>query len=31
MKSPLMPITPHAIRRMFAEIAAEQPDAAASD
>ena len=26
MKSPLMPITPHEIRRMFAEMAAEQPD-----
>nr|WP_090342409.1 carboxylesterase/lipase family protein [Mycolicibacterium malmesburyense]CRL72809.1 carboxylesterase type B [Mycolicibacterium malmesburyense] len=26
MKSPLMPITPAAIRTMFAEIAAEQPD-----
>lgn len=26
MKSPLMPITPKAIRAMFAEIAAEQPD-----
>ena len=26
MKSPLMPITPAAIRRMFAEIASEQPD-----
>jgi len=26
MKSPLMPITPHAITSMFAEIAAEQPD-----
>lgn len=26
MKSPLMPITPTAIRTMFAEIAAEQPD-----
>ncbi|HEX2213097.1 MAG TPA: carboxylesterase/lipase family protein [Mycobacterium sp.] len=26
MKSPLMPITPTAIRAMFAEIAAEQPD-----
>ncbi len=26
MKSPLMPITPAAIRAMFAEIAAEQPD-----
>ncbi len=25
MKSPLMPITPHAIRAMFAEIAADQP------
>jgi para-nitrobenzyl esterase len=25
MKSPLMPITPQAIKRMFAEIAAEQP------
>ncbi|WP_029114061.1 carboxylesterase/lipase family protein [Mycobacterium sp. URHB0044] len=25
MKSPLMPITPHAIKAMFAEIAAEQP------
>jgi para-nitrobenzyl esterase len=27
MKSPLMPITPEAIRSMFAEIAAEQPGA----
>jgi para-nitrobenzyl esterase len=26
MKSSLMPITPRAIRAMFAEIAAEQPD-----
>jgi para-nitrobenzyl esterase len=26
MKSPLMPITPHEIRRMFAQMAAEQPD-----
>lgn len=26
MKLPLMPITPHAITAMFAEIAAEQPD-----
>jgi para-nitrobenzyl esterase len=26
MKSPLMPITPQAIKAMFAEIAAEQPD-----
>ncbi|KUI20821.1 carboxylesterase [Mycobacterium sp. GA-1285] len=26
MRSPLMPITPKAIRAMFAEIAAEQPD-----
>jgi para-nitrobenzyl esterase len=26
MKSPLMPITPHAITSMFAQIAAEQPD-----
>ena len=29
MKSPLMPITPKAIRAMFAEIAAEQPGPAA--
>jgi para-nitrobenzyl esterase len=28
MKSPLMPITPQAIKAMFAEIAAEQPDLA---
>ncbi|ORX08244.1 carboxylesterase [Mycobacterium szulgai] len=26
MRSPLMPITPHAITSMFAQIAAEQPD-----
>ncbi|HEX9499774.1 MAG TPA: carboxylesterase family protein, partial [Mycobacterium sp.] len=26
MKSPLLPITPHEIRRMFAEMATEQPD-----
>jgi para-nitrobenzyl esterase len=25
MRSPLMPITPHALRAMFAEVAAEQP------
>ena len=31
MKSPLMPITPEAINAMFAEIAAEQPDAGTAD
>ena len=30
MKSPLMPITPEAIKAMFTEIAAEQPSAAAA-